>query len=132
MGDNVNQPAHYKTGGIETIDYIAAKLGPEQFQGYCLGNVMKYISRASHKNGAEDLRKAAVYLGWAINGNPERRTAPQVNPHPFAASAAPFDPPEGVLLDHKTAGELLASRQHEAAEGGEQSPCIGSVCGIGD
>ena len=36
--------------------------------------------------------------------------------------------PEGVL----TAGEFQATRQHEAAEGGEQSPCIGSVCGIGD
>lgn len=65
MSDSVNQPAHYKTGGIETIDYIKAKLGPE-FRPYCIGNVIKYISRYSHKNGLEDLRKAAVYLNWAI------------------------------------------------------------------
>ena len=31
-----------------------------------------------------------------------------------------------------TAGEFQATRQHEAAEGGEQSPCLGGVCGIGD
>jgi len=65
MGDSVNQPDHYKTGGIETIDYIKAKLGDE-FKSYCIGNVIKYVSRHSHKNGLEDLRKASVYLNWAI------------------------------------------------------------------
>ena len=66
MSDPVNQPKHYTTGGIETIDYIKAKLGPEHFQAYCIGNVIKYVSRYSHKNGLEDLQKAHVYLTWAI------------------------------------------------------------------
>lgn len=66
MSDPVNQPKHYTTGGIETIDYIKAKLGPEHFQAYCIGNVIKYVSRYSHKNGLEDLKKAQVYLNWAI------------------------------------------------------------------
>jgi hypothetical protein len=35
---------------------------PEQFEGYLLGNVIKYISRYRHKNGIEDLRKAKVYI----------------------------------------------------------------------
>ena len=65
MGDSVNQPDHYKTGGIETIDYIKAKLGDE-FKSYCIGNVIKYVSRYSHKNGLEDLKKAQVYLNWAV------------------------------------------------------------------
>ena len=37
--------------------------------------------------------------------------------------------PAGVI-DHKTAGELLASRQHDAAEGVEVE-CLGSVCEAG-
>lgn len=66
MNDPVNQPKHYITGGIETIDYIKAKLPREHFQAYCIGNVIKYVSRYSHKNGVEDLKKAQVYLQWAI------------------------------------------------------------------
>ena len=67
MSDTVKKPDHYTVGGIETIDYIRAKMAPAEFQGYCRGNVLKYLSRAPHKNGAEDYRKAAVYLGWLID-----------------------------------------------------------------
>jgi len=60
--DSVNSPAHYKIGGIETIDFIEAKN-----LGYNLGNVVKYITRADHKgNKLEDLRKAQWYLTRAI------------------------------------------------------------------
>lgn len=62
-GDAVNNPAHYKVGGIETIDFIEAKK-----LGYNLGNVVKYITRADHKdNKLEDLRKAQWYLTREIN-----------------------------------------------------------------
>lgn len=61
--DMVNSPPHYTDGGIETIDYIAAKLGPDGFKAYCVGNAMKYISRAGKKGSAkEDLSKAIWYL----------------------------------------------------------------------
>lgn len=60
--DMVNHPAHYKAGGIETIDFIEAKT-----LGYHLGNVVKYVSRADHKgNKLEDLKKAQWYLARAI------------------------------------------------------------------
>lgn len=59
MADNVNHPAHYTTGEIEVIDYIQDKLTPEQFEGYCIGNVLKYISRYRHKGGLEDLKKVS-------------------------------------------------------------------------
>lgn len=60
--DPINHPAHYKIGGIETIDFIEAK-GLD----YNLGNVVKYITRADHKgNKLEDLRKAQWYLTRAI------------------------------------------------------------------
>jgi hypothetical protein len=61
--DNVNHPAHYKVGGIETIDFIEAKK-----LGYNLGNVVKYITRSDHKdNKLQDLEKAAWYLNRAIS-----------------------------------------------------------------
>ena len=56
--DMVNNPPHYKSGGIETIDFIESK-----GLNYRLGNVVKYITRADHKgNRMEDLKKALWYL----------------------------------------------------------------------
>ena len=60
--DPVNHPAHYTSGGIETIDFIEAKK-----LGYNLGNVVKYITRSGLKgNQLEDLRKAQWYLSREI------------------------------------------------------------------
>jgi hypothetical protein len=60
--DPVNHPAHYKVGGIETIDFIEAKA-----LGYHLGNAVKYITRADHKgNRLQDLQKAKWYIDRAI------------------------------------------------------------------
>lgn len=63
QADNVNHPAHYKVGGIETIDFLEAKLTPEEFRGYLRGNILKYLSRAGSKgNYEEDMLKARWYL----------------------------------------------------------------------
>lgn len=60
--DKINSPSHYKVGGIETIDFIEAKN-----LGYNLGNVVKYISRADHKdNKLDNLKKAQWYLNRAV------------------------------------------------------------------
>ena len=48
---------HYKDMAIQPIHYIQANN-----LGYCEGNVIKYVSRYKHKNGAEDLKKAIHYL----------------------------------------------------------------------
>ena len=66
IDDPVDHPPHYTYGDIEVIDYIAQTLGAEGFKGYCLGNVIKYISRAEHKNGKEDYKKARWYLDRII------------------------------------------------------------------
>ena len=71
--DNVDRPAHYADKQIEVIDYIKDTLTPEQYQGYCLGNVIKYISRYQKKNGREDLKKAAVYLRWLTESMEETK-----------------------------------------------------------
>lgn len=60
--DNVNRPQHYTDSKIEVIDYIEDKN-----LGFCLGNVIKYVSRAGKKHSVgktdkekmiEDLNKA--------------------------------------------------------------------------
>lgn len=63
MFDAVDHPAHYKVGGIETIDFIEAKK-----LNYNIGNVIKYLTRADYKgNKLEDLRKAQWYLTREIS-----------------------------------------------------------------
>lgn len=64
--DAVNHPNHYTHGNIEVIDYIIDKLTGEQFEGYIIGNVLKYVSRYRHKGGFEDLKKANWYLSKLI------------------------------------------------------------------
>lgn len=61
----VDHPSHYTYGGLEVIDVIEAfKLN------FHIGNVVKYILRAPHKNGMEDLHKAL----WYLNREIERQT----------------------------------------------------------
>src|SRR5699024_3536043 len=64
--ENVTNPYHYTNGNIETIDYLKDTLSKEQYEGFCRGNVLKYLSRYPHKNGVEDLNKAKTYLEWLI------------------------------------------------------------------
>nr|DAV07602.1 MAG TPA: nucelotide kinase [Caudoviricetes sp.] len=66
--DNVNSPNHYKLTGldVEVIDVIRAFISPEEFKGYCKGNVIKYVTRENKKNEMEDLRKAKKYLEYVI------------------------------------------------------------------
>ena len=62
--DPVNRPAHYTDGKIEVIDYIEDKK-----LGFCLGNAIKYISRAGKKDPdkeVEDLNKAIWYINRRI------------------------------------------------------------------
>jgi hypothetical protein len=60
--DMVNAPPHYTIGGIETIDYIQAKLTPDEFRGYLKGNIIKYTSRAQYKDyPEEDVDKMVWY-----------------------------------------------------------------------
>lgn len=76
MNDNVNHPSHYTDGNIEVIDYIRDKLTREEFVGYCKGNALKYISRHGKKAAAspeEDLKKAVVYLNWAVEAEEENK-----------------------------------------------------------
>ena len=70
--DAVQHPAHYTHGGIECIEAIRSSMTADGFCDYCKGNIIKYIWRWRDKGGAEDLRKASVYLGWLINAADEK------------------------------------------------------------
>lgn len=63
--DSIN-PNHYIFGGIETIEYLKAKMTADEFRGFLKGNVLKYVSREAEKNGLEDLKKAKWYLDKLI------------------------------------------------------------------
>ena len=56
---NDHGPSYYRRGSIDVWDFIR-----DQGLGFHLGNVIKYVCRAGHKddNGIEDLEKAIHYL----------------------------------------------------------------------
>jgi hypothetical protein len=68
MSDNVNHPKHYNShpSGVEAI--VICKHMP-----FNIGNAMKYLWRADHKNGLEDLRKAVWVRDEAHRGNSQYR-----------------------------------------------------------
>ena len=73
--DKVSKPHHYssksdKYQDLECINFIEAALTPEEFKGYCKGNVLKYSWRCDDKGATmDDLRKARKYLDWLIEQN---------------------------------------------------------------
>ena len=73
--DMVNHPPHYTQGEIECIEaikYINNKLHVEGYEGYCLGNFIKYIWRCNYKNGWEDIDKAIFYLNELLTEQQKR------------------------------------------------------------
>jgi hypothetical protein len=64
--DHVSNPSHYaNTGKIQPIEFIN-----DHKLNFNRGNVVKYVSRAGHKDPAkeiEDLKKAKQYLEFEIN-----------------------------------------------------------------
>ena len=64
--DVVNHPSHYTSGKIEVIRIMEDQLTDEEYRGNIKGQVIKYVTRERHKNGLEDLKKAAWYLNRLI------------------------------------------------------------------
>lgn len=57
MSDTVDHPKHYNAhpSGVECITVV-------EHMTFNIGNAIKYLWRADHKNGLEDLRKAEWYV----------------------------------------------------------------------
>lgn len=65
--EQINHPEHY--GGEDNV-YEAIKVIEAWDLGFCLGNVVKYISRAGKKDAGkliQDLEKAKWYLDHEID-----------------------------------------------------------------
>lgn len=77
MSESVNHPAHY--GGAEN-PYEAIKVIEAWSLGFCLGNAVKYISRAGKKDDRlQDLKKARWYLDREIQNEEASRAGDQVS-----------------------------------------------------
>ena len=71
----IDHPSYYTSSNIETIDVIQNTLGDIGLKHFCIGNAIKYISRAGKKVESnltpfaceiQDLKKAIWYLDKAI------------------------------------------------------------------
>lgn len=76
MTDNVNHPKHYNShpSGVECITVT-------EYMTFNVGNAVKYLWRADHKNGLEDLRKAAWYVSREVQrleGATAKKASPDV------------------------------------------------------
>ncbi len=70
MSDNVNHPSHYTHGKYECIDILQDITSDLQgLDAICTANAVKYLWRWKHKNGVEDLKKAAWYINRLIEEN---------------------------------------------------------------
>lgn len=68
INDTVNHPSHYNFGDIEVVDFIEQVTKHYNSDvAYHIGNAIKYISRAPHKNGKEDIAKAKWYIERAFD-----------------------------------------------------------------
>lgn len=74
MNDQINHPSHY---GGEHNPYEAIKVIEAWQLGFCLGNTIKYISRAGKKTNSrlEDLRKAIWYLNREIENEQQKNSS---------------------------------------------------------
>jgi len=68
--DAVNHPKHYTShpSGIECIQVV-------EHMGFNVGNAIKYLWRTDHKNGLEDLKKAAWYINREIEKKEKENAA---------------------------------------------------------
>ena len=89
---NDRGPSYYKRGSIQVWDFIR-----DQEMNFHLGNVIKYVCRAGHKdNDIEDLAKAIHYLSNEIEFRTSQRVqagiqCPELVESDFEEFAKEFD-----------------------------------------
>ena len=64
MSEAVRSPKHYEIlNDVESITVIASALTVEGWEGFCLGNILKYRIRAGKKDKLQqDIDKADYYV----------------------------------------------------------------------
>lgn len=53
---------HYTSKSVQPWQAMESWMSEEQFKGFMLGNVIKYVARFQDKGGRNDLEKAKHYL----------------------------------------------------------------------
>jgi len=87
MKSNIKGPEHYKRGEIQPWDFIR-----DQGLNYHLGNVVKYVCRAGHKDDdIEDLSKAIHYLSNEIEYRTSQRVQECVLSTKLTSAEEPYD-----------------------------------------
>ena len=78
-----DQQNHYKNAARQPIEFMQELMTPEAFDGFLLGNILKYRLRAGFKDDAnKDIEKAAQYAYWrelaqkGVMIDPERDVVP--------------------------------------------------------
>lgn len=63
--------SHYDIPGREKqpIELMRLGLTDAEFEGYCIGNVVKYLLRHKSKGGIDDLYKAREYIDFLIRSH---------------------------------------------------------------
>lgn len=62
----LNVPDHYAKCGRQPIDVMKDFMTPEAFEGFMVGNAIKYIMRYNFKDGLKDLKKCVDYVNRLI------------------------------------------------------------------
>jgi len=67
----MSMQAHYDVPGREKqpIELLRLGLNDAEFEGYCIGNVTKYLLRHKQKGGVSDLYKAREYIDFLIRSH---------------------------------------------------------------
>ena len=81
---SLDRQNHYKKAARQPIEFMQELMTPEAFDGFLLGNILKYRLRAGFKDDAsKDIEKAAQYACWrelakkGIMIDPERDVVPE-------------------------------------------------------
>ena len=74
---------HYIDSAMQPIEFMQTVMTSEQFRGFCIGNVVKYLARAPYKQQeASDKAKALQYAYWADLAQQGHRIDPTVDVPP--------------------------------------------------
>ncbi len=74
--------AHYITKGVQPIEYCQQFMTKEQFEGSCMKDIVKYISRFGKKdNKAKEARKILDYALWLAMNTMGKRINPMKYNH---------------------------------------------------
>lgn len=67
--EQVHNPLHYggRDNPYEVIKVLEAWLSPAAFEGFLVGNTIKYQARAPKKGGMQDMEKAKWYSDYLVD-----------------------------------------------------------------